>query len=350
MNPTQFAGTGIVVLGLVVWIVCAVLAYRRAPSLGRRAWVWGAVGAIGGPFALFALILCRGREDASSTSRQAPPVRPERSRHRAGRRDVATIDAARCADADRHPSQPDALAAVDRPRREPRPGGAAATRLHPDHRRVRGHRRHHRAARGRRERRVGGGPAELREADPDDLATEAARGRRGPVRRRLRGPGRCSLVPGVCRSSTSRRGSVDRRSTRSATGCSPSSSRSTGAASRSAPTSPAATSERSSSRSSGRRSSPTSAGARPSSCSGFRRSSSPSGSCCSSARAATTRPRPSPTAASARRSGRSSATPTTAGSTWRRCSAAAGAGSGSSTSSRCSTSRGSSACRPPRPT
>jgi hypothetical protein len=64
MEPMQFAGTGIVILGLVVWIVCAVLAYRRAPSLGRRAWVWGAVGVIGGPFALFALVLLprpRGR-------------------------------------------------------------------------------------------------------------------------------------------------------------------------------------------------------------------------------------------------------------------------------------------------
>ena len=44
-------------VGLAVWVVCAVAAYQRAPSLGRRNWVWGLIGLFTGPFGLFALYL-----------------------------------------------------------------------------------------------------------------------------------------------------------------------------------------------------------------------------------------------------------------------------------------------------
>jgi hypothetical protein len=50
-------GTGLFILGAVVWIVCAVYAYRMAPTLGRNAVTWGVLTIILGPFGLFALYL-----------------------------------------------------------------------------------------------------------------------------------------------------------------------------------------------------------------------------------------------------------------------------------------------------
>ena len=40
MDTPTLVGTGFVVLGAVVWIVCAVYAYQNAPRLGRNAWLW----------------------------------------------------------------------------------------------------------------------------------------------------------------------------------------------------------------------------------------------------------------------------------------------------------------------
>ncbi|MCU0483768.1 MAG: hypothetical protein MUC54_05790 [Chloroflexi bacterium] len=58
MDPYVIAfGTGLVGLGLFVWLLCAYVAYRRAPERGRRALTWGILGIIFGPFALFALAL-----------------------------------------------------------------------------------------------------------------------------------------------------------------------------------------------------------------------------------------------------------------------------------------------------
>ncbi len=49
------AGTGLVVVGLAVWIVCVVAAYRNAPRRGRSAITWAILTVIFGPLALFAL-------------------------------------------------------------------------------------------------------------------------------------------------------------------------------------------------------------------------------------------------------------------------------------------------------
>jgi len=57
MDVPIWAGTGIAILGVAVWLICAVAAYQRAPSLGRRPWVWGVAGIFAGPFALFAMYL-----------------------------------------------------------------------------------------------------------------------------------------------------------------------------------------------------------------------------------------------------------------------------------------------------
>jgi hypothetical protein len=53
-TPTLI-GTGLFVLGAVVWVVCAIYAYRMAPGFGRRAWTWAILGIIFGPIALMIL-------------------------------------------------------------------------------------------------------------------------------------------------------------------------------------------------------------------------------------------------------------------------------------------------------
>lgn len=58
-TTTVIVGTGLFGLALFVWLLCAYLAYQRAPQRGRRAWVWGLLGVFFGPFALFALMLMK---------------------------------------------------------------------------------------------------------------------------------------------------------------------------------------------------------------------------------------------------------------------------------------------------
>ena len=53
MDP--LLGTGLFVLGAVVWVVCAIYAYRTAPSFGRSAVTWAILGIILGPIALMLL-------------------------------------------------------------------------------------------------------------------------------------------------------------------------------------------------------------------------------------------------------------------------------------------------------
>jgi hypothetical protein len=55
VDPSAFAGTGIIIIGLVVWIVCAVTAYRYAPRRRRSAVNWALLAVVFGPLALFAL-------------------------------------------------------------------------------------------------------------------------------------------------------------------------------------------------------------------------------------------------------------------------------------------------------
>jgi hypothetical protein len=61
MDTVTLAGTGLLILGAVVWLVCAYEAYRIAPRRGRRALVWGALGVVFGPLAMFALVLMSPR-------------------------------------------------------------------------------------------------------------------------------------------------------------------------------------------------------------------------------------------------------------------------------------------------
>jgi hypothetical protein len=53
MDP--LLGTGLFILGAVVWFVCAIYAYRMAPGFGRSAVTWGFLGILLGPIALMIL-------------------------------------------------------------------------------------------------------------------------------------------------------------------------------------------------------------------------------------------------------------------------------------------------------
>ncbi len=62
-----FTGTGIILLGAVVWVVCAIYAYRNAPKFHRRAWVWGLLGLVLGPIALMIMyVLPKGHQAGAS--------------------------------------------------------------------------------------------------------------------------------------------------------------------------------------------------------------------------------------------------------------------------------------------
>ena len=68
MDTPTLVGTGFVVLGAVVWIVCAVYAYQNAPRLGRNAWLWTIICLIFGPLGLMVLFVLPKREHAGGSA------------------------------------------------------------------------------------------------------------------------------------------------------------------------------------------------------------------------------------------------------------------------------------------
>jgi hypothetical protein len=46
---------GLIIVGAVLWVVCAIYAYRHAPDFGRTPINWGILGIVFGPIALMAL-------------------------------------------------------------------------------------------------------------------------------------------------------------------------------------------------------------------------------------------------------------------------------------------------------
>ena len=55
MDPALFAGTGLLILGAVVWAVCVYYAFKMAPRFGRGRGTWTVLTIIFGPLALMAL-------------------------------------------------------------------------------------------------------------------------------------------------------------------------------------------------------------------------------------------------------------------------------------------------------
>jgi hypothetical protein len=56
MDTPTLIGTGLLILGAVVWIVCIVKAYQIAPKRHRSAGAWAFLALIFGPLALFGLM------------------------------------------------------------------------------------------------------------------------------------------------------------------------------------------------------------------------------------------------------------------------------------------------------
>ena len=73
MDPS-FYGAGLVIVGAVVWVVCAIYAYRLAPARRRGPVNWAILGVVFGPFALFALyLLPKGHHSGASAEGHRDP-------------------------------------------------------------------------------------------------------------------------------------------------------------------------------------------------------------------------------------------------------------------------------------
>jgi len=77
MDTPTLVGTGFVVLGAVVWIVCAVYAYQNAPRLGRNAWLWTIICLIFGPLGLMVLFVLPRHEPVAGAGHAAQAKKSE---------------------------------------------------------------------------------------------------------------------------------------------------------------------------------------------------------------------------------------------------------------------------------
>ena len=77
MDTPTLVGTGFVVLGAVVWIVCAVYAYQNAPRLGRNPWLWTIICILFGPLRLMVLFVLPKREHATGSAHHSQAKKTE---------------------------------------------------------------------------------------------------------------------------------------------------------------------------------------------------------------------------------------------------------------------------------
>jgi hypothetical protein len=68
MDTPTLIGTGFVVLGAVLWIVCAVYAYQNAPRLGRNPWLWLVICLILGPIGLMILFVLPKKQPVAGSA------------------------------------------------------------------------------------------------------------------------------------------------------------------------------------------------------------------------------------------------------------------------------------------
>jgi len=67
---------GLVILGGVVWVLCAYYCYQVAPRFHRRARNWAILGIVFGPIALMVLYVLPKGNVVSDKGRGAEPGRP----------------------------------------------------------------------------------------------------------------------------------------------------------------------------------------------------------------------------------------------------------------------------------
>ena len=76
MTDTTFLlGSGLFILAIVVWVVCAIYAYQNAPKFGRSAAVWTILAAIFGPIALMALYVLPKKQPVHEAHSKKPDPR-----------------------------------------------------------------------------------------------------------------------------------------------------------------------------------------------------------------------------------------------------------------------------------
>jgi hypothetical protein len=76
MDTPTLVGTGFVVLGGVIWLLCAYYCYQVAPRFGRRAGVWAVLGILFGPIALMILYVLPKGQHVSDKGSGAQPGTP----------------------------------------------------------------------------------------------------------------------------------------------------------------------------------------------------------------------------------------------------------------------------------
>lgn len=76
MDTPTLVGTGFVVLGAVVWVLCAYYCYQVAPRFHRRARNWAILGIVFGPIALMVLYVLPKGNVVSDKGRGAEPGKP----------------------------------------------------------------------------------------------------------------------------------------------------------------------------------------------------------------------------------------------------------------------------------
>ena len=82
MNTPTLVGTGFVVLGAVIWVLCAYYCYQVAPRFHRLARNSANLGIVFGPIALMALYVLPEGNVVSDKGRGAEPGRPGTKRDR----------------------------------------------------------------------------------------------------------------------------------------------------------------------------------------------------------------------------------------------------------------------------
>ena len=76
MDTPTLVGTGFVILGAVVWVVCAIYAWRIAPTFGRSRGGWTVAAIILGPIALMILYILPRSPPCPATARATRTRRP----------------------------------------------------------------------------------------------------------------------------------------------------------------------------------------------------------------------------------------------------------------------------------
>ena len=71
MDP--LLGTGLFILGAVVWVVCAIYAYQNAPKFGRSRAIWTILAIILGPIALMVLYVLPKKQQVGHAAHRTDP-------------------------------------------------------------------------------------------------------------------------------------------------------------------------------------------------------------------------------------------------------------------------------------